>query len=439
MPTVVSAMPGSYSFDSPLTPKVNLTAGTKPHLFQTPAASASLQSSTASLTSSAYDHSRTRNRKRLRNDPQTTSYQPPHSAWTHDSTRMACDTPSALTPALSESPPPIANMAYRLAGGLDTPTTNAGLSSKSWDSNGNTIQYQTQPRLVRGYDPIDQGGYFDRVVPPALAMERNGQPRLPKSPGLRDGLGNVIYRFAGVAGKVWQNWSNSFRGFYAGGGQGYGINAPSKALVNQQWREMEQQKSWPLEVPPTPGGFPQEDYIADYMSLDHTSTRPRASKRSKRDPEISASWVVVGSTTSSRETSPSRIAHRKVPIPGSTKRTAPKGLGKRPILPASRPSLSSYAGSPAMDATRASYASPRSPTIRSPTRENPVNLEVQRHAARLRRKEAEEDANLKRLNQQLKAMIKEGKEALGTRIEIEEGENGGSFRGEDDIFAPGYR
>lgn len=31
----------------------------------------------------------------------------------------------------------------------------------------------------------------------------------------------------------------------------------------------------------------------------------------------------------------------------------------------------------------------------------------------------EDDASIKRLNRQLKAMIREGKEALGTRVEVE--------------------
>jgi len=38
----------------------------------------------------------------------------------------------------------------------------------------------------------------------------------------------------------------------------------------------------------------------------------------------------------------------------------------------------------------------------------------------MRKRELEEDANLKRLNQQLKAMIKEGKEALGTKFEVQD-------------------
>ena len=50
-------------------------------------------------------------------------------------------------------------------------------------------------------------------------------------------------------------------------------------------------------------------------------------------------------------------------------------------------------------------------------------MEAKRYAAMVRRREHEEDRNLRRLNKQLKAMIKEGKEALGTRIEVDiEGE-----------------
>lgn len=51
-----------------------------------------------------------------------------------------------------------------------------------------------------------------------------------------------------------------------------------------------------------------------------------------------------------------------------------------------------------------------------------MSAEVSRHAARMRRREMEEDANLKRFNHQLQAMIREGKEALGTKFEVEEEE-----------------
>lgn len=51
---------------------------------------------------------------------------------------------------------------------------------------------------------------------------------------------------------------------------------------------------------------------------------------------------------------------------------------------------------------------------------SPATLEAQRLAAQIRRQEREEDANLRRMNQKLKALIKEGREALGTQIEIDD-------------------
>ena len=187
-----------------------------------------------------------------------------------------------------------------------------------------------------------------------------------------------------------------------------------------------------------PGHFPEEDFIADYMISRKHATPPRAAKKIQREKgmsgEISASWVFVGSTPTSRETSPSRVSSRKTPSSNTSARRPIPKLGRRPILPGSRPSLTSYAGSPGLRSDRpASFASPRSPT--TPLKhESPLSAEGQRQAAILRRRELEEDANLKRFNQQLKAMIKEGKEALGTKFEVldedDEPQNGGYSGGE---------
>jgi hypothetical protein len=49
--------------------------------------------------------------------------------------------------------------------------------------------------------------------------------------------------------------------------------------------------------------------------------------------------------------------------------------------------------------------------------------DVQRFEKKIRRKERKEDESIQRLNKQLQDMIKEGKEALGTTIEIEDDPN----------------
>jgi hypothetical protein len=45
---------------------------------------------------------------------------------------------------------------------------------------------------------------------------------------------------------------------------------------------------------------------------------------------------------------------------------------------------------------------------------------MQRYAAQIRRREREEDASIKRLNRQLQAMIREGKQALGSTVEVDD-------------------
>ena len=51
--------------------------------------------------------------------------------------------------------------------------------------------------------------------------------------------------------------------------------------------------------------------------------------------------------------------------------------------------------------------------------ESPAAKEAKRWAAVKRKEEREADESIRRLDAQLKAMIREGKEALGTKIEVE--------------------
>lgn len=422
MASTIHVMPGSFSHDTTLPPKLDIRVGAKSHIFQppsTPSASSSLHK-TATSEISDIDTPTTR-RKRARHE----SFQAiPHFPNARD---WSPGLPSSIATSGTISPAPLVSTRYKLAGGLDTPTAVASAADGSYD-------YLTSRDMTlrggRGWDRrIDQ--FMDDPSPQlssALARESNGRPRIYKSPGLRDGLGKVVYRVVGVAGKVWEFCrANTFPGFFAGGGQGYEMKTSptSGNLEHSGWQEIGEEnvfRTTNRDTTPVPGGFPEADFIPDYMAQDHT-TPSRASKRIQRERVaggLGASWVVVGSGGVSRESSPTRLSARKVPPTTASGRKSPSRAGKRPILPASRPSLTSYAGSPSSRPDRpASFASSRSP-MTSPKRESPVSVEVQRHAARIRKRELEEDANLKRFNQQLKAMIREGKEALGTKIEVVE-------------------
>lgn len=336
------------------------------------------------------------------------------------------------------------NQQYRLAGGLDTPTSKMSLDHQYFNADAGDIHSRTG-RSLYPVDLPDQEDYFNRnSVAPALARERNGKPRIASSPNIRDGLGRTIYHVAGVAGRVLEFCRTAaFQGFFAGGGAGYqwkGASLETKdGLEKSTWNQVDEKDlgCWRDSGgvgTPVPGHFPEDDFIADYMSQDHVTPTPtRATKRIQREKgvvgDIGENWLMVGekgTPPASRESSPSRASLRKMPAStaASSRRTAPK-LSRRPMLPASRPYLSSYAGSPGLRSDRpASYASPRSPggPQVSPKHEtnSPVSVEVHKHAARMRKRELEEDKNLNRFNQQLKAMIREGKEALGTRFDVED-------------------
>ena len=404
-------MPGSFSFDTTLPPKLDINVGAKSHFFQPPktcSASSSLHRSTASLP--PQNVLSTPSRKRSRPDSHDSDEATPFKAQSHAFPSMRSHTPSTLESSSPMSPMPFANMQYRLAGGLDTPTAQLIMDQEGRE---HPMSPDLHVRGIRGYQ-LGPDSYFSHSAS-ALSREGNGRPRLQASPRMQDGLGKAVYGMVSVAGKVWEFCRTAaFKGFYAGGGQGYEMKPPAEYMNCEQsiWQDTECS---------APGCFPEEDFIPDYMSHNHT-TLPHAAKKRQREKgmggEISASWVLVDSTSLSREASPPRLSSRKIPTSNTSARRAIPKLGRRPVLPASRPSLTSYAGSPGLQSDRlASYASPRSPTT-SPKHESPLSPEVQRQAARIRKRELEEDANLKRFNQQLKAMIKEGKEALGTKFEV---------------------
>jgi len=423
MATLHASMPGSFSFDATLPPKLDI--GAKSLFFQppkTPSASSSLRTSTPSLPGHHVSNSTSRKRSRHESYDHTTTSSTQSHAWSNMPVSTPIDTPGAM------SPMPLVNSKYELAGGLDTPTAarSSAMDHGEDHCRASPDLHLRGGRAIRGFD-VPSDSYFPGPSS-ALARERNGRARMQPQPGIRDGLGRVVYTFVGAAGKVLHFCKTAaFNGFYAGGGQGYEMKPPLQSRDGGQsiWQDIEtddRSHSWELEKSIIPGRFPDEDFYPNYMSQDRT-TPPRASKRIQRENglgEISASWVVVGSNPTSRATSPSRLSHRKTPsTTTSARRPAPR-LGRRRILAASRPSITSYAGSPGLHSDcHASFASPRSPNI-SPKHESPVSVEVQRHAARMRKRELEEDANLKRFNNQLQAMIREGKQALRTKFEVED-------------------
>lgn len=411
--------------------KLDLHGGANSHIFQpprTPSASGSLYQSTASIASGYESGTYTTSRKRSRQDSFTpnrvATYAPDGNFW---SPSASAQSSTVLTPGLM-SPSPLVNTQYILAAGFDTPTATA--TSALERSN----VCATTPDLVfRGGRSWDTGSgmisdsYFP-LASCALAREANGRPRILTGAPPRESWAKTVHNVVGVAGRLWNFCKmNAFHGFYAGGGQGFRIdpfkNTPLPVREGS-FRTLEGRTSdYELhrELPSIPGNFPEEDFIPDYMSQTPTSPERPAKKLRHEEGagDLRANWVMIGNLSASRASSPTRVSARKVSL-AHTPGWKARGKGvKRPIVSPSRPSQTSFAGSPTLRPDRpASFASARSP-LGTPKHESPVSVEAHKHAARRRRQEMEDDAHLKRFNQQLKAMIREGREALGTKIVVE--------------------
>lgn len=151
-----------------------------------------------------------------------------------------------------------------------------------------------------------------------------------------------------------------------------------------------------------------------------TPNEPFGSKRQQADND----WVLVKDEKELSTPSPSQIPRRIPRRSGSTPHTTPRRPALRPtpkrtsLIPV-RPSSSL----PQHYQTSQTFTT-SSPIVdslaKTPKESSPLAVEAQRYAAKIRRREKEEDASIRRLNQQLKAMIREGKEALGTKIEIDD-------------------
>ena len=379
-----------------------------------------------------------------------------------------------VIPSNPGSPMPFVNTKYRLAGGMDTPTLAAaqldGADGGDYSDAGYRKNLNGRPSLVARQST----SYFPALE--ELPREANGRPR-PFQPSqsfrslssqeegwVKPALGVV----GGVVSKVWEFCKTSaFRGFHAGAGTGYTLPTTplNPEMNNVFWGTQDKPSGLGLdnESTPLPGQFPEEDFIIDYM--DHAtpeeSPEPRAAKRRQvggsNGEEIAKNWIMVPPSekenpTPSRSRGPARYsmptassAGRRTNVGGGarhqTRAPAAASGVRRQIL---QPKVS-HAGSPGLQSNRgASFASPRSPggTVKariSPKSaakstngnrpESPAAIEAQKWAALKRKEDRQADESIRRLDAQLKAMIREGKEALGTKIEVDEFD--------DDYASPG--
>lgn len=307
------------------------------------------------------------------------------------------------------SPAPLVNTAYRLADG--------GLANFNDDENNNSSN--------------DSDNYSSN-------HDLHSRKRSRSSHNYTPGWGrSVMSLVGGVAGRVWDFcWAGPLRGFYAGGGSGYdlkkGIYKDTSGFKitrdlefeDSGWEDARMPHSAPVHTP-IPGHFPDDDDPLVTASAAPTLGDGAADTHD----DLQTSWMLVHNKLPSRETSPLRPA-RKVSRRSSTPRLTPRPSSARrqPLTPV-RPSCGRFSTGPGLSPShRRSNSHPRTQpqpppgTPNSPRKtaspRDSASIEAARMAAAVRRREREEDASLSRLNEQLRAMIREGREALGTRVEI---------------------
>lgn len=359
------------------------------------------------------------------------------------------------------SPLPFVNTRYQIAGGLDTPT--AAAANYYEESEFSDTGYR---RNLPSAKPHFEAEYHSFArLPSSASMETNGQARVPSlqqssSGGWSKAALNVV---GGVVGRVWQFCkAGAFSGFTAGGGQQYQLDpyhTIETELDNQNdsefWESGISRKGTLFNdtsgrsSTPVPGQYPDESIcIVDPMDRGTPEGTPaRATKRRQidvgnTDAGLGKNWVVVPSTPSTATPKPagrysmattSSASRRQTNGSLSTaSRPSARAGHRRPLLH-TRTSGVSHAGSPGLRSSGpASFASPRSPggskipvPISSSNSQltsaaSPAAIQAQKWAAKKRKEDLEADKSMSKLNAQLQAMIREGKEALGTTFEVKD-------------------
>lgn len=361
-----------------------------------------------------------------------------------------------------ESPMPMTNTQYDLAGGLDTPG-----ATRLDEEEEREMALQMADYRTNRYNLHNTVGSHDKPATPSLRAGPQGRKRARSTD--QTSWGRVVLNVVGgVAGKVIDFcWSNgTFGGFQAGGGQAYPVDLGTPSVVGQgKWSTVDERddvfnNTRSDEGPMTnsiPGQFPEEEFIPDYMShpWSHGREIPTPAPSRHEGHALDGNWVFVRTPDGLNNDSARRSQDDRYSkgMGFGLSEPSPMMQGSRAQTKASRAAL---VGSPGSRLNRpASFASPRAsagrlsskaeyawsagrtdinkgsrPATPSPRRTathaitrkscgTPTSPEFQRYEKRMKRMAKQEDESLTRLNRQLQSLIKEGKEALGTTFEVD--------------------
>lgn len=324
-----------------------------------------------------------------------------------------------------ESPAPLANDRYALAGGSIDSTNSFTRQSGNYDD---YFALQSQ-----------RGMWSSPTSPSLKPMLLDGVASTPNVPNswMVDSLLNIV---GGVAGKFFQFCAVPFRGFHAGGGQSYDEDAQIKIASKLGLHD---------DAEPNEPAAPVQQIRFDTNTNDDYGVRsiesveperPRMPKRLRTED----AWVMVGQD---EEIAPSpiitpRVSARRMPAPTYTpspsqiprplSRTSITPVSKRPsLIPVSRrsnasrtPTYSSAISSSKSHNRQRSYSrlsfGSSCPSESEKRKTSPLPPDSQKLINKVRREEQEDEARMRRMSAQMSAMLKEAREALGSKVEIED-------------------
>ncbi|KAK7187895.1 hypothetical protein PSPO01_06097 [Paraphaeosphaeria sporulosa] len=406
-------MPGLFS------PSPHQRCHSRPRLYEPVPRFPTASSETSGLQVTDDDHA-TRKRSRydeipLQSSAFTFTANPQHnSPWSYS---------QSYSRSSLRSPPPLANDRYELAGGVE-------VTDRFARQNGNLDDYFHLEKQREMWSTPTSPHYG---IPPHLQPDE--RPVTPPSakPRMLNQLMNIV---GGVAGKLYQFCSVPFRGFQAGGGQAYPFdNEEVAAKLGLHEDDTSLPNGTIQQIAPT--NCRDNDYGVE--SIDSVREERPGAKRQR----TAESWVVVNNQGDmvSQPSTP-RIAARRVPSHTRSPSQIPRPVSrvnmatpahKRPsLIPVSRRSTmdrTSFYGSASTNPqspghvrsySRQSYGSPVLSNDKSSKKKSPLPPESQRLVNKLRREEVEDDARMRRMSSQMSAMLREAREALGSKFEIED-------------------
>ena len=372
--------------------------------------------------------------------------------------------PTAWMPA---SPKPFVNTRYQLAGGMDTPgMVDSRIEEDERNGFGEPGFRKSLSDMDEKRSRREKDDYF------GLQREGNGRSRSFVVKEESNGWSSSAFSVMGaVVGKAWEFCKASatvFTGFRAGGGQAYTTEYDSVAqfeTIESSWENEKSHYDFEMRVStPLPGRFPGDDFSEvryEDARMDESPVRPGKRRQISggfREEEIAKNWVVVQNPSAPQGpvhplprpplwTSNSHVSRQTLASASrSASRTSilstSRPISRASLAPLSNPRrtqrASSHAGSNTLSPNRgASFASPRSPATYTPSRipratgsprpshqqqqvkqESPAAKEAKKWKALKLKEDREADESIRRFDAQLKALIREGKEALGTKVEV---------------------